>query len=267
MDKFNQMFDRIKQIEINVNKLLDIPGRIEEVEKSNAEMKVELEEIKAENVMLRARIDESEQYSRKRNVIISGIPYEEGEEIKTKIQKFATDIQINLEDYDINAVHRLLNKRGIPPVILCLNSLDKKEKLINWSKINYEKNKKSGKIKNQIFINEHLTKNNEILLKKAKAAENIKYAWFKNGNVLIKRDENSTVEKIISPDQLEEAEDSENEAYSEEEERPGSKGNHKQSSLEKFIKPKTNMDKKTTKEGIQTRSISTAKNKNKNKTK
>ena len=158
--------------------------------------------LKHENEELFCRMNEMEQYSRKRNIVISGIPFEEEENTKAVVQKFASGIRIELKDYEINAVHRLSTKKEHTPIIVCLNNLEKKEELIEWSKRN---NKKQGANKKPIFISEHLTRFNGELLREAKQREDVKYAWVKNGRILIKRSEESKVEELRSFQQLEEA--------------------------------------------------------------
>lgn len=57
------------------------------------------------------------------NVIIHGIPYEEGENLKSKILKITDKIEVKLEDYDdIKAVHRLHIRNNAATVIMKLNN-------------------------------------------------------------------------------------------------------------------------------------------------
>lgn len=47
------------------------------------------------------------------NIIISGIPYEEKENLQDKILNLAAKMNIKIENYDVNTTHRL-DKQGQP---------------------------------------------------------------------------------------------------------------------------------------------------------
>lgn len=120
--------------------------------------------------------------------------------------------------------------------------MDKKEELINWSKKNYVRNKKSDKVRELIYINEHLTKYNKILLRKARMSDKIKYAWFRSGSVSIKREDDSEIEKI-SINQIEEASISEGQSEDDENNEEAAPndaelGNKKHTSLGKYLAAK-----------------------------
>lgn len=97
-------------------------------------MGIKIEVLKQESKNLETRMNEIEQYSRKRNVTVYGIFYEQNEKIKEVTQSMANKIKVIINDYDTDEVHRLPSKKGIPAIILCVNNLTEKDQLINWSK-------------------------------------------------------------------------------------------------------------------------------------
>lgn len=245
LKKFNEMFSKVSQMETKLDVMLAITDKVDKIEKYGVETRTEVELLKQENEDLFCRMNEIEQYSRKRNVIINDIPFKEGENIKEEVQRFTSEIKIELKDYEINAIHRLPSKKEHPPILVCLNSLEKKNELIEWSKQN---SKKQGTNKKPIFISEHLTKYNGELLREAKQREDIKYAWVKNGRILIRRNEESGIEELRSRQQLEEVntfeEETENENVASEDEiesnettnkKEKANSKKKQSSLDQFM--------------------------------
>jgi septation ring formation regulator EzrA len=75
------------------------------------------------------KIDELEQYSRKINVIITGIPEKQDENLKVVVKKLAEKLEITLQDYDICAIHRLPSKTKGPTtlIIVRLNAYERKK--------------------------------------------------------------------------------------------------------------------------------------------
>lgn len=125
-----------------------------------------------ENINLSRKLNELDQYSRKINVIIHGIPPKKGENPRETTKKFTSEIiGIQIADHEINAVHRLKVKKGMPPFIVCLNNLDTKEELIQWSRENKKEVNPAP-----YYINEHLSKYTESLLKEARKRE-VTFAW------------------------------------------------------------------------------------------
>lgn len=60
-------------------------------------------------------------------------------------------------------------------------------------------------ISEQLFINEHLTMDNKLLFKETREtikAKHYKYAWVKDGNIYIRKDDSSRVLQVKSRDTL-----------------------------------------------------------------
>lgn len=201
MAKFDLMFEKINGIESKMTKLTNTIEKVNRLEEENVKLKNDIQVLKKTCWNQEQRVRNLEQYSRKRNVIISGMKKAENENLKEIIKSFGSEIHIKINDCDINAAHRLPAKEGkIPAIIMCLNNLELKEELINWSKGN-KKNRATSKFPT-VYINEHLTRENEEILREALSRDEIQFAWFKNGSVYIRRNESSRAEKIISINQL-----------------------------------------------------------------
>ncbi|XKL66272.1 hypothetical protein PGB90_009692 [Kerria lacca] len=70
-------------------------------------LKEEIAELKAVNKELRTRMDDIDIYSRKNNVLISGIPATKEENVKETIYSLAEHLQVEVQEFQIVATHRL----------------------------------------------------------------------------------------------------------------------------------------------------------------
>lgn len=71
-----------------------------------------------------------EQYSRPNNVLISGVPMLENENLRDIVRALAIDVK----DHDIDVVHRLPERNGEATITVKLNSRELKEAIIRNSK-------------------------------------------------------------------------------------------------------------------------------------
>ena len=63
--------------------------------------------------------DSLQQYGRRENLRISGLPEEEGENLRLKVIKFAEGLSVMIQDEHMNVVHRSGRKGVKPRQILC----------------------------------------------------------------------------------------------------------------------------------------------------
>ena len=159
--------------------------------------------MKTENKKLRQEVENLQQYTRRNNVVISGIKYEEGENLFELIRKCADDVNVKIEPQDIDIAHRLPKRRDTsePPVILVkFVRRTLKHQLMSLWKANRSK-KQSGTPtpKETVYINDHLTQKSAHLLRKAKECRNrgeLKYVWTKDGGVYVRREENEKAVRV-----------------------------------------------------------------------
>ncbi len=119
MEDMKILMDVKRIVEETNEKLGPMNQRIEKLEEENGKLWMEMENVKAENLHLRLRLDQLEQYSRKTNLIIYGIPFKEEENISELIKSLATALKVSYSSSDIVACHRFPNnKRNTPPLIV-----------------------------------------------------------------------------------------------------------------------------------------------------
>lgn len=158
----------------------------------------ELQDLKIENKMLLAEINENNQRERLLNVEFVGIPETTEENLINVVINYATKVGVEISELDITYAHRVTPKvkvQGRPRVIIAkMKSRLLKDNIIAGARKQFKlsKDNDKGDSKNSVFVNEHLTPYNKQLLMKCKAAAKIKqyqYAWSKNGRIYVRKDE------------------------------------------------------------------------------
>ena len=122
-------------------------------------------------------IDRLEQYSRRDNVKVIGIPETEGEDCVKKIQELASEIGVDMKDTDISVAHRVKSKgkKGNPIIVRFVRRESKIQMMMNKKKLK-EQNK-------EIYIQEDLTQLRSRLLWTVKKDEGTEAAWLRDGKI------------------------------------------------------------------------------------
>lgn len=186
------------------------------------ELKKEMVELKRQLALrddriqqLEERLDENEQYMRRNNVRISGIPEEVGERTDELVTHLAEALGCDIEADDIDRSHRVgrrdLGGGGGPrPLLVKFVSYRKKRALVSSKK---ELRGKKGSVifpalswkpgQQKLFINDDLTATRARLAKEArekKKGGKIQDTWVRDGTIFIKKDDN--VSRITNTRQL-----------------------------------------------------------------
>lgn len=149
-------------------------------------------------------IDRLEQYSRKDNVKVVGIPETEGENCVEKVKELGRSIGVDLQDNDISVAHRVKSrgKRGNPMIVRFVRRESKVQMMMNKRKLKEQKK--------DIYIQEDLTQLRGKMLWMVKQDEGTEAAWARDGKVhcLLKEPcrhlDGTTSKKVIldSPEDL-----------------------------------------------------------------
>ena len=182
-----EMWKPLKRIEINTTALLE---ENRQLRKSLEFTQTEVQELKSCNVLLATRIealegrekiadktihdleekyDDIEQYSRKFNLEIHGIPERKEEDITQIILDLAEAIDADVWEEDIDICHRLYKAEGkARPIIVKFTNYDSKYEM-------YSKRLRLRKVDNRekfgverVFINENLTSRRALLYSKVR---------------------------------------------------------------------------------------------------
>lgn len=213
LEEFNSFKDIIKNLEVicETQKL-----EIVELKEENSNLKKEVQDIKADYEELdwdlnsefrkiKNSINKLNQERINQDLVFCGIPIEKAQTkeeeqkiVNAKICQVVAKLNVNVKEEDILDAYRVksgnivarFNKNSVR------NAIFDAKKNINFKDLNA--GIFGGNKFDLIFINEHLTKQNMLLLKHARDARRngqFKYAWSKYGNIYVKKDD--MTEKIM----------------------------------------------------------------------
>lgn len=227
MDEFNTRFEEIeakleivetfkKERNVLTIKLNKHEERISSLEKIFKDREELIKELQIKTSVLEREYNRSQQQNRFLNIEIVGIPEKPDEDLPQLLLKIATSINANIAREDIEFITRvqpLQSQAGKPKRIIAkLNNRHAKDNIIaNFRKINKSKGITSNDLgfegnSTKVFINEHLTIANKILLnncRKRAKEQDIKFVWVKNCSVYMRHHEKSPSAAITSDEDLE----------------------------------------------------------------
>ena len=110
---------------------------------SNCALQSELNELGRRAQALEYEHDALEQYTRKFNVEIHGVPEYEGENLQDIVMKIGLKMSVDVTTQDIDIVHRLFRKsQAIQPIIVRFTSYKKRREF--YRQIPFERNEYYG---------------------------------------------------------------------------------------------------------------------------
>lgn len=167
-------------------------------------------------------LERLEQYGRRENLEIHGVPFTKNEDTNKIVLKVAEELKVRISDKDISTSHRLFNNASsqltqnlestdqYPPIIVRFTNRDKRNELFTKRpKVNsrsarpsFNSNMNSPKF----VLKENLTKFRKNLLTEAKKLQqslDFKFLWTWQGQIFIRKHESSRPIKISSLRDLE----------------------------------------------------------------
>ncbi|XP_072945528.1 uncharacterized protein [Epargyreus clarus] len=200
-----------------------ISGQYEDLKKHLDSTKSDMQCLKDENNCLKDELNhlttrvktlednnmKQQQWARLQNIEICGIPEDKDENTLTVVQKISKHIGVPIEPSEVEFAHRVQPRRATStvrarPIVARLKHRFIKDKIMAAARKHRNLNASDvgiGCITSKIFINEHLTKENKILLSqcKQKVKElNFKFIWTKNCRIFVRKNEASPPISISS---------------------------------------------------------------------
>lgn len=119
-------------------------------------------------------LDRMEQYNRRENIRITGIPHEDGEDTMEKVIKTAREIGVTLTREDISVSHRVgrLNQETPRPIIARLSRREKKVELM-----------KNKKLSRGLYMDEDLTRTRNKMLYEIRKHSQTTKTWTIDGKI------------------------------------------------------------------------------------
>ena len=169
-------------------------------------LKKELEEVKQRLYDAEGSHNDLEQYIRKFNLVIHGIPERQEEDNVENVISLGNIVKVNLTSGDIDIVHRLntKSKTKTRPIIVRFSNYKAKSQLYK-ARINLRNVTLHDLEAEKIFINENVTARREGLFREARKVIK-KYhngkTWTADGKTFLKTDLTAKVLKIDSYEDL-----------------------------------------------------------------
>ena len=210
-DELNSLKTEIQEIKTSISFVSsnydDLSKRMDSMEnrlKPLNSTRSEIKDINTSVLKLECDLKSREQWARRANIEILGIPEKKGENLINIFRKIAERAEFPINpDTDIDFVTRVAPKnrdsKKSKPIIVrfiarhkkddCLSRL-KKLKDIKACDLGYEGSNSS------VYFNDHLTSDNKALLQETKKLvkeHNYKYIWVKHCCILARRDDTSPV--------------------------------------------------------------------------
>ena len=194
------------QVDFLVKENKGLKSKVKYLEEQVKASKKELEDMEQRLDEVEAKHNDLEQYTRKFNLVIHGIPEREEEDNIENVIKLGKLLEVNLYSGDIDIVHRMKTKsKDKPrPIIARFSNYNAKSKLYK-ARLNLRNVDLQDLGAEKIFINENLTAWRAELFKEARKVKK-KYnngkTWTVDGKIFLKTDLTAKVLKIDSYEDL-----------------------------------------------------------------
>lgn len=195
----------------------ELMTKLGEVEKDNAQLKVECEKLKKINIELGNRVGgleyeiaELQQYTRNQNIEIRGIPMTRNEDVYVVLKAVAQALGVAFNRDTISVAHRLPTPRGKsfhPSIVVQFTSRTTRATWIDAAK---QKRISTTDLAaslpaGPVFVVDHLTARNKGILGQAKyqvKQGNLAFAWSRDGKIFVRKTADSPAHRVSSRDQV-----------------------------------------------------------------
>jgi len=194
------------QSDTNKELLQDVKGELAKLRKENAELNGKCAALTEELTDTKERLRNLEQYTRKNNIEVSGIPVTASEDVSSIVKDLGAALGIDVDESQVTAAHRIPSfKKERPPALIV--QFQKKAQKDTWiSKFKEAKDLTADKVnphfaKQKIYVNDHLCPENKIFLGKLKTKCNAigyEYAWSRDGKFFARKSQGSKCIKVVT---------------------------------------------------------------------
>ena len=202
--QISSLTNEVRSTKDEVINLKDIIKRLQE---ENNLLHTQCSKLESKIVSLESSINHVEQYGRRNNIVISGIPDDiTDDDLEDTVTNILKDVDVHINNNDLEACHRIGKsdaRTGSEKTIVrlvnrkyCKKALLNRKNFIHINsetKYNFSRN-------NKVFINENLTKANKSIAfcgRKLKRANLIYSSYVREGVVHIKKSEQARPIKVI----------------------------------------------------------------------
>lgn len=178
------------------------------IRKENAELKANNQFLSGLVSDLQERMRNIEQYSRKNNIEVSGIPSTPQEDVKSIVKDLGAAMGVEVQPSHIAAAHRIPSyiKDRIPAIVIQFHDRDIKEALLTKfrearTKSHHLTADKINKVfpPSRVYVNDHLSpENKQFLSRLKKKCQDVGYAfvWCRDGKFFVRKAAGEKVQKV-----------------------------------------------------------------------
>nr|XP_026497986.1 uncharacterized protein LOC113402084 [Vanessa tameamea] len=192
------------------NKINDKIFQMETKFKAFDALVTSVEHLKSVSEKIEMDINTKDQWARRSNIEICGIPEKKGENLLRLTEEIAVKAGFDLKPSDIDFVTRVASNSQVnkpKPIVIRLQARYRKDDFLACLKKLKLMCSDLGFAKNdsRIYFNDHLTKFNKMLLQRAKTLskeQKYKYVWVKNCSIMVRKGDTSPVIHIANVNDL-----------------------------------------------------------------
>lgn len=193
VDFFSKQYDSLlKHVTANDAVIKELKSEVGSLKSS---LSVQSDEIQR----LRSELNNSEQYSRRSNLEIHGLPCNPNEDLPSMLVDIAEKVGISeFRSSEVDAVHRLPSSRGTIPVVLVrFRAVTTRDRWLSC-RTSLGALARERKLP-RLFFNENLTQTNSELFWKARSKgkeKQYRYVWVRNANIYAKKTEGAPLVRV-----------------------------------------------------------------------
>lgn len=190
----------------------DIKKELSEIKKENLQIHAKNKQMSKELIELQDRVRNLEQYSRRNNIEISGIPSSPNEDVKTILQDVGAAIGLEMQPGEVTAAHRIPTFRKDRSPSMVVQFRERSIRDVWIAKFREKKTLTAYQVNKQfpqqqrVYINEHLSPDNKQFLSslKRKCRElNYAFVWCREGKFFVRKNEGGKVQRVVSFHEIE----------------------------------------------------------------
>jgi len=211
--RFDQLSASIDNIKLSVEefniKLNSLQEENDKLKQEVTDMKEECRKLNEEMVSLKIEMLDMQQYSRRNNLEIKGVPTSQREDIFFLLESVARALNVPFQRGEVSAAHRVPARgQGHPPIIVAFIS---RQSTDHWLAAARTKRLQTTDISPRwqpapVYINSYLTGHNKRILGRAKAMvkdRSLEAAWNARGKVVVRKAEGEPSQRIFFIEDLE----------------------------------------------------------------
>lgn len=211
LDKVESALDFLSNNVDKANKLLEeVKKDYVEIRKQNDGLILENKQLKTSMSDLKDKVRVLEQYSRRTNLEISGLPETRNENTFALLRDVGNAIGEEIHENEVMAAHRVPSFNKKRPGAVVVQFLYRPQRDQWLSSFRRKKTLTANEVNSafpneRVYINEHLSPENKQFLaevKKKCREMNIKYVWTREGKFYVKRNDNQRTHKINKLEEL-----------------------------------------------------------------